>query len=383
MRLSDWGAHSATGRVRPQYVVFFFGFACQTDVHLRIFTRSVVMPTPDWSYTQCERWLYDRFTKQLRHGGFFAAEPSEKSVQRRFQVKKREANAQKSTLGKNWSRTDKGEAGKAVAFTIVNEKPVHTPEFAAQVLTPFTGIKPEYSKLRGQDQLKILECQLLDGFGKCIVGLNPECMWMLGPVKGLGRMAQKAVSEPYNYDLSTLTDNFRGSIACPEKYFNRCKATIETYLQPQYGMAMVGGAPKDKFQQPKKYHGYGDVTYIISFVESPLPCELQLHKIKMLFGKTSQEEWTACKLDGLLPYRERETILGIPGGLGHALLEIGRGFSGEIVEKSQLLSWDYYAACNADCRAPDKLREDIVAFEKMITGNWEHRDDFKHVQRFL
>jgi hypothetical protein len=41
-----------------------------------------------------------------------------------------------------------------------------------------------------------------------MVGLNPECMWMLGPVKpvkGLGRMAQKAVGQAdYDFDLSGL-----------------------------------------------------------------------------------------------------------------------------------------------------------------------------------
>jgi hypothetical protein len=324
------------------------------------------MPKPNWSPMKCKLWILGRRLKPQDGRGVHYKLNKQTAI----------AKAAQPELKRIWSRTGADLTNpRPAAYKEVDNEPECTPEFA-EVLTRHTGIKPNDCQLSGAERLRLRECDLLNQFGQCMVGLNPECMWMLGPVKGLGRMAQKAVGQAdYDFDLSGLKDNFRGSIACPDKYFDKCRATIDTYLQSQYGLGMVGTC-KNKFGDPK-FNGYGDITYFIVFRESPSPCELQLHKSGMLFGKMSKTAWVSSGLESFLNYDAKEQLLGIPGGLGHILLEIPRGgYSARIKAAAAELSRQYYPACNAEGRASDQLRKQITDFAAMMPWNWKHHGDF-------
>jgi hypothetical protein len=316
-------------------------------------------PTPVWNPMQCKGWLLKRGLQKgtveeirkasaINDKNALLAKPG---LQRRFSVD-----------GSNMSVDPKTGARRPVAFKLENlpgksePEPVCSPEFE-KILTKFTGINPNDCKLKKDERLGVQACDLLNQLGKYVEGTNPGVKWILGPIKGLGRMAQKAAQAvDYDFDCSKLKDSFRGSIACPDRQFEGVLRTLDEVIKPAYGMTLKE-PKKDKFQQLPKFMGYGDVTYFIVFRELAVSCELQVHKLGMLFGKMSHENWDKDGLDALMNYRSKEQELGIEGGLGHCILEVATrgGFSVDAVRVATVLSPLYYTACNVKSGpAPNK-----------------------------
>ena len=317
---------------------------------------------PVWSPIQCKAWLLRRGVQ----GG------TESDVLKAIGGSDFHAVRAKPELKRRFSVDGSKGSGRPKAFEMRPKhdgemEPVCTPEFAA-VLTKQTGINPDDCRMDADQRLGVQACDLLNQLGKYVEGKNPGVKWVLGPIKGLGRMAQKAAQQiDYDFDCSKLKDCFRGSVACPEQKFAGVLDTLNACIRPEYGMSLKEPV-KNKFQQLDKYLGYGDVTYFVVFRELAMACELQVHKLNMLFGKMNRKAWSASDLDPLMNYEQRQNELGIPGGLGHLFLEVATrgGYSPAAVKAAEELSPLYYAACNARGRAPPTIKPKIDEFLGLV-----------------
>ena len=124
-------------------------------------------------------------------------------------------------------------------------------------------------------------------------------------------MAQKAAGEAdYDFNLSGLKDAYRGSIACPtDRDYDKVISTLDRLIIPANGMTLerTSGGKKDKFKDLSANMGYGDMTYFVIFREEKVACELQVHKIGMLFGKMSAVSWHRQDLDQTATTKEETT----------------------------------------------------------------------------
>jgi hypothetical protein len=292
-------------------------------------------------------------------------------------AKDADATRAKPELKRRFSVDGSNKTGRPVAFEMKAEngemEPVCSPAFA-DILTKHTGIKPVHLRMSPEQLLGVQACDLLNQLGKFVEGTNPGVKWLLGPIKGLGRMAQKAAQQAdYDFDCAGLKDCFRGSIACPEQLFDKAIRTLDEIIIPDYGMSLKE-PKKDKFQQLVKFMGYGDVTYFVVFRELAVSCELQVHKLGMLFGKMSRANWVQCDLEPLMGYANKEKELGIPGGLGHCLLEVATrgGYSVAAVAAAKHLSPLYYAACNIKSGPAPNRQEIMKKIEEFKILQQEH-----------
>lgn len=314
---------------------------------------------PAWNQIQCKAWL-------LRRG---LQKGNEHEVKKTVAINDMNATRAKPGLQRRFSVDGSNQSGRPKAFELQKNVdgemvPVCGPEFAA-ILTKRTGIKPDHCTMDADQRLGVQACDLLNQLGKYVEGRNPGVKWVLGPIKGLGRMSQKASQQiDYDFDFSGLKDCFRGSIACPDRYFVGARNTLNECIQPEYGMSLKEPV-KDKFQERDKFMGYGDLTYFVVFRELHVSCELQVHKLGMLFGKMSKASWVKCELEPLMSYEQKERELGIPGGLGHLFLEVATrgGYSEAAVKAAKELSPLYYAACNASGPATTNIRTKIAEFK--------------------